>query len=65
MATFTWTTGSTDPWSTLTDWSPLPTSSPGTAAANRDVVNFLESTTGSKAVYTVTINPADTLYQVS
>ena len=55
-----WTADSTDPWSTLTDWSPLPTSAPGTAAANRDIVNFLESTTGNKTVYTVTINPTDT-----
>jgi hypothetical protein len=59
MATFTWTAGTTDPWSTLTDWSPLPTSAPGSVAANRDVVNFLESTTGDKAVYTVTINSTD------
>jgi large repetitive protein len=60
MATFTWTAGTTDPWSTLADWSPLPAIVPGTVAANRDVVNFLESTTGNKSVYTVTINSADT-----
>ena len=60
MATFTWTAGTSDAWSTLTDWSPLPASAPGSVAANRDVVSFVESTTGSKAVYTVTINPTDT-----
>src|SRR5215469_3278516 len=53
MATFTWTAGTSDAWSTLTDWSPLPASAPGSVAANRDVVSFVESTTGSKAVYTV------------
>jgi hypothetical protein len=54
-ATFTWLAGTSANWSTLADWSPLPASAPGTFAANKDSVSLLETTTGNKTAYIVTV----------
>ena len=52
MATFTWKAGATADWNSSSDWGGTV---PGTVPANKDVVNFVESGSGGKTTYTVSI----------
>ena len=52
MATFTWKAGTTADWNSSSDWGGTV---PGTVPANKDVVNFVESGSGGKTTYTVSI----------
>ena len=55
MATFTWSAGTSDDWSTLSNWTPTSATPPGALAGNQDQAVLNNTHTGRPTTYTVLV----------